>query len=80
MHTMSLRHMQVRVESSPTRLLVLRLASAFQKDHPELEMIIGGPRLDSHQYRGILLGSKFTLVPRGLHPGTFRLYECLESG
>lgn len=74
------RMRQVRVETSERRRLLMSIMEGYEQQHPEFEMMVGVPRLEGDQYREVLLDSKFTISPRGLHPETFRLYESLESG
>lgn len=56
------------------------LASTYKEEHPEVEVEIGGPRRGPEDYQEMLLNTKFSICPRGLHPETFRLYESLEAG
>lgn len=59
---------------------MLNVMQEYQANATGVNMIVGGPRMARKQYQDVLLDSMFTIVPRGLHPETFRLYESLETG
>lgn len=71
---------QARTDTSVRREKLLNITLAYERQHPELQMLVGPPRMNSSDFQQILLNSQFTITPRGLHPETFRMHEALEAG